>query len=206
MPDRRPRLVVMVKEPVAGRAKTRLGREIGMTRAAWWARHQLRRLVRRLADPRWDLTLAVAPDRALLSRALPGGTARCTQGAGDLGDRMTRLFRQLPPGPVVIVGSDVPAITPAHIARAFAALGEAQAVIGPARDGGYWLIGLARIRRPGRDLLAGVRWSTKFAQVDTLAALSDYRIRFVDTLSDVDSAADLRRHAAQFRVVRRGGA
>ncbi|MEO1293015.1 MAG: hypothetical protein AAFV62_09325, partial [Pseudomonadota bacterium] len=57
------RLVIFVKEPVAGRVKTRLGRGIGMAPAAWWFRHQSRHLIRTLsADPRWETILAVAPD------------------------------------------------------------------------------------------------------------------------------------------------
>jgi glycosyltransferase A (GT-A) superfamily protein (DUF2064 family) len=63
-PERRARLILMVKEPVPGRVKTRLGRGIGMVPAAWWFRHQTARLIRRLEDPRWELVLAVTPDRA----------------------------------------------------------------------------------------------------------------------------------------------
>ncbi len=92
-PDRRPWVVVMLKEPRPGRVKTRLGRDIGMTAAAWWFRHQCRRLWRELDDPRWRLVIAVSPD---------------AEGRGDLGARMGRLFRHLPPGPVVIVGADIP--------------------------------------------------------------------------------------------------
>ena len=54
----------MVKEPRAGRVKTRLGRDIGMTGAAWWFRHQVSRLLREVQDPRWELILSVAPDTA----------------------------------------------------------------------------------------------------------------------------------------------
>ena len=76
-PKYRRRLVVMIKEPRPGRVKTRLGREIGMTAAAWWFRHQTRRLLRRLQDPRWELILSVAPDReALQSRVWPAHLPR----------------------------------------------------------------------------------------------------------------------------------
>jgi rSAM/selenodomain-associated transferase 1 len=190
-PDRRPFLVVMVKEPRAGRVKTRLGREIGMVPAAWWARHNLARLLRRLEDPRWRLVLAVAPDRARASTVWPAHLPRVPQGPGDLGHRMARLFRGLPPGPALIVGSDIPGITRRHVARAFALLGSAEAVLGPAPDGGYWLIGASRRRALPPGALQGVRWSTEHALADTLASLSPLRLGLADALADVDTAADL---------------
>lgn len=188
----------MVKEPRPGQVKTRLGREIGMTAAAWWIRHRVRTLARSLADPRWDLVLAVAPDRAVDSRLWPAGIVRWPQGPGDLGDRMGHAFRRMPPGPVVIVGADIPALAPRHIAAGFAALGRCDAVIGPAADGGYWLIGLKRVAPPPPGLFRGVRWSGPHAMADTLATLGDLSVSTLETLSDVDTAADL-------AALRRGG-
>lgn len=187
-------LVIFVKEPRAGRIKTRLGRDIGMTAAAWWFRHQCTRLIRRLGyDPRWRTVLAVAPDPAVASRAWPQAVARWPQGPGNLGDRMGRALRAMPPGPVIIIGADIPSITPAHIARAFAGLGRREAVLGPAPDGGFWLIGL---RRGGRGIPArlfhGVRWSTDHALADTVATLAPLTVGLTDTLADVDHADDLR--------------
>ena len=196
-------LVVMVKEPRAGRVKTRLGRDIGMAPAAWWMRHQLRRLLQQVRDPRWDLWLAVAPDRAVDSRAFPGDLPRMAQGPGDLGDRMGRVLRGRPVGaassgktfrprgPVVIIGADIPAVSRANIWRAFRALGDCDTVIGPAQDGGYWLIGMKGLRPPLPTLFDGVRWSTPHALNDTVATLSGQRVAMVDTLSDVDDASDL---------------
>lgn len=191
----RRRLVVMAKDPRAGQVKTRLGREIGMVPAAWWMRHQLNSLLRRLRDPRWDLWLAVAPDGALTSRAFPVDLPRVAQGRGDLGDRMGRMLRQRPmgspPGPVCIIGADIPGITPAHVWRAFRTLGPADAVFGPAPDGGYWLVGMTCLRPPPPGLFGNVRWSTEHALADTLASLPGQRVAFVDMLADVDEAADL---------------
>ena len=68
---RKPRLIIILKEPVAGRVKTRLGRDIGMTNAAWWFRHQTADLIRKMSrDPRWETVLAIAPDTAINSRVL----------------------------------------------------------------------------------------------------------------------------------------
>jgi hypothetical protein len=185
-------LVVMLKEPRPGRVKTRLGREIGMTAAAWWFRHQVARLLRRVEDPRWRLVLAVSPDaEGLASRVWPAHLPRLAQGTGDLGDRMARVFRSLPPGHVCIIGADIPGIGRGHIARAFAALGDHDAVIGPAPDGGYWLIGLRRTAAVPARLFEGVRWSGPNARADTLASLGHARVALVDTLRDVDEAGDL---------------
>jgi rSAM/selenodomain-associated transferase 1 len=190
----------MLRMPRAGRVKTRLGREIGMTVAAWWFRHQSRRLLRRLDDPRWRLTLAITPDRDTAAHGWPA-LPRLPQGPGHLGTRMTRIFRTLPPGPAIIIGADIPAITPAHIARAFAALGCAEVVLGPAADGGYWLIGMRRLSRPPPGLLDGVRWSSPHALADTITALGCRRIAFADRLHDIDTAADLDTYRRHNRMV-----
>jgi rSAM/selenodomain-associated transferase 1 len=191
----------MLKEPRPGRVKTRLGRQIGMIDAAWWFRHQTRRLLQRVQDPRWDTLLAVSPDAAgMNSRVWPVHLKRIPQGGGSLGDRMARALAGHRPGPVCVIGADVPGITRPHIARAFRALGAEEAVVGPAPDGGYWLIGLRNLRRPPAGLFDGVRWSTRHALQDTVASLGDMRIAFVDPLQDVDTADDLRMTAPDARA------
>ncbi|MFC3612217.1 TIGR04282 family arsenosugar biosynthesis glycosyltransferase [Lutimaribacter marinistellae] len=193
-------LIVMVKEPRPGRVKTRLARDIGTTAAAWWFRHQTRALLRRLRDPRWQIVLAVAPDRAgLASRAWPAGLPRRAQGQGDLGTRMARQLRAAAPGRACVIGADIPGITRAHIARAFAALGTHDLVFGPAHDGGYWLVGGHPQRLP-RGLFANVRWSTHHALADTIASAPAARVALTDTLADIDTAADLAAHRATPRV------
>ena len=187
----RRKLIVMVKEPRPGRVKTRLGRDIGLVPAAWWFRHQSARLIRQLRDPRWDLVLAVAPDReGLGSRVWPGDLPRLPQGHGDLGARMVRVMRAAA-GPVCIVGADIPGLRAVHVARAFAALGDHDAVFGPATDGGYWLIGARHPRRLPHRALRGVRWSGPHALSDSRATLPGHRIALIDRLADVDTAADL---------------
>ncbi len=191
MPKHRPNLVVMIKEPRPGRVKTRLGRDLGMTSAAWWFRHQSAALLRRLDDPRWNLILAVAPDnRGLTSRVWPAHLPRVPQGTGNLGDRMARQLR-FHQGPTCIIGADIPGIQTSHIAQAFKALGDHDAVFGPAPDGGYWLVGLKHAPKPG--LFANVRWSTEHALADSRATLQGARIATIATLADVDTAADLAR-------------
>lgn len=184
-------LILMVKVPRPGRVKTRLGREIGMIPAAHWYRRQSLDVIRRLTDPRWDLCLAVSPDHdGLTSRAWPPRPPRVPQGRGDLGRRMIRLLRAAP-GPAVLIGSDIPGVQPRHIARAFKTLGRAEIALGPATDGGFWLIGRAACCRLAPTALDKVVWSTPTVLSDTRHALAGRRIGLVDTLADVDSVDDL---------------
>ncbi|MEW2911911.1 TIGR04282 family arsenosugar biosynthesis glycosyltransferase [Leisingera sp. JC11] len=185
-------LIIMVKEPRPGRVKTRLGRDIGVIPATWWFRHQSARLIRSLRDPRWQIVLAVAPDNAMSSKYWPADLARLPQGNGDLGERMKRMLQSVT-GPACLIGADIPGITRAHIARAFAALGDHDAVFGPAEDGGYWLVGAKHPSRLPLDMFENVRWSTEHALADTLQTLPGWRIALTDTLRDVDTAADLPR-------------
>ena len=180
----------MVKEPRSGRVKTRLGRQLGMTAAAWWFRHQTRRLLRKLADPRWTVILAVTPDdEGLRSRIWPSHLPRLPQGRGDLGRRMSRCLRAVP-GPVVLVGADIPHIETWHIAHVFRELGRHESVVGPATDGGFWLIGLRHPGRVSRDFLDGIAWSRTDTLTNTLPRLPGPVARAA-TLSDVDDAGDL---------------
>ena len=190
----KPVLVIFAKDPLPGRVKTRLAAGIGPVGAAAWYRRAVTGLVRKVGrDPRWETVLAVAPDRAgLMSPLLPGGVPRWAQGAGDLGDRMGRALAAFGPGPVVIIGSDIPGVTRAAVAGAFAALRGHDAVLGPAADGGYWLIGLRRGGQVPRGLFTDVRWSGPYAMADTVAGLVGRRIAEAATLSDVDTVADLR--------------
>ncbi|MGC3938097.1 TIGR04282 family arsenosugar biosynthesis glycosyltransferase [Roseobacter sp. EG26] len=194
-------LVVMLKEPRPGCVKTRLGRDVGMVPAAWWFRHQTRALLRRLRDPRWQILLAVSPDReGLKSRVWPGYLPRVPQGRGNLGDRMARAFQLPVKGPVCIIGADIPGIHRHHIMHAFKTLGQSDAVFGPAPDGGYWLIGLKRTRPIPPDLFVNVRWSSEHALADTLGTMPDARVAYIEKLRDVDTAHDLRMTAPKARA------
>lgn len=188
------RLVVMVKLAAAGRVKTRLAKGIGAGRAAAIYRQMTASLLREVgSDPRWQTWLAIAPDRAVGSPTWPDGPLRVAQGGGDLGERMRRLVDGLPAGPIVIIGTDVPAIRRHHIAVAFRRLADHDAVFGPASDGGYWLVGLAR-RRVVPGLFADVRWSGPHALADSLRPFAGARVAFLQELDDIDTAEDWRAH------------
>lgn len=183
------RLVVFAKAPRMGRVKTRLARDIGTVQAWGFYRHALASLLRRLDDPRWQLVLAVAPDTAVGGPAWPSHLPQFGQGTGDLGQRMQRAFNIMAPGPVVIIGADIPDIRTDHIAAAFRALGDHDAVFGPADDGGYWLVGQRRQPRIWQ-MFEDVRWSGPHALSDTKRNLKGARIAALNVLSDIDDGAD----------------
>lgn len=186
----KPQLVIMAKEPRAGSVKTRLARDIGTVQATSFYRHSLANLLRRLArDPRWHTIMAVTPDTAARALAKSFSVACVGQGAGDLGCRMQRLFDHLPPGPVIIIGTDIPQIAPEIIAEAFHRLRGHDAVMGPSDDGGYWLIGEARLPKPLK-IFQNVRWSSKHTRDDTLENLRGKSVAKLQILRDVDEGAD----------------
>lgn len=201
-------LVAFVKAPQLGRVKSRLSRDIGAVAACRFYRETTRSVLMGLDDPRrWRRWLAVTPDRAGPWPSLwPDRWERVPQGIGDLGARMARVLTGLPPGPVVIIGTDIPGIRSTHIEQAFRALGRHPAVFGPAADGGYWLIGLRRrpaARTPG--LFDGVRWSTPYALADTLASLGAADAALLETLEDVDDGAAFHRWRTRERDRYRSG-
>ncbi|CAN0323965.1 unnamed protein product, partial [Chrysoparadoxa australica] len=138
-------------------------------------------------DPGRTLVAGYAPKTSRI--AVGRGDAKIWQGTGTLGQRMIRLLRQAPPKSVLI-GSDIAGLERRHIARAIAALGNRDTVLGPSPDGGFWLIGARHPARLKRDVLDGARWSTEHALADTQARLPG-RMALVDTLNDVDTSDDL---------------
>jgi uncharacterized protein len=192
-------VVVFVKAPRLGQVKSRLAAGIGALPSLRFYRQTTARLLRRVGrDARWRTLIAVAPFGALHARFWDMSLPRLDQGTGDLGRRMARAFRALPPGPAVIVGSDIPDLAPRHVAAAFRALGRSDVVLGPAEDGGYWLIGLKRTRPIPAGLFQGVRWSSPHALTDTRASLPRwFSVALLETLEDVDDAGSYRRWRAR---------
>lgn len=180
-------IILFARAPRLGTVKRRLARDIGAHAALRFHRDTLVRLLRALlAERRFQTVLALTPDGA--RDRIPAAVMRIGQGRGDIGQRMDRACRRFPRGKVAIIGCDIPDAGAADILAAFRALGRADAVFGPAEDGGYWLVALGP-RRPARPF-ANSRWSTQHALADTLANFRGRRVAFLRTLSDVDTADD----------------
>lgn len=188
---RRPVVIIFARAPRLGAVKRRLAAGIGAGGALRFYRAMLAATAWPIArDSRWRTILAITPPgaRADWVRLAPPGTARMAQVPGDLGRRMENAMAPFPRA--ILIGSDIPGLGPADIAAGFRALGHADAVFGPALDGGFWLVGFGP-RRPQRPF-AKVRWSGPHALADSLANFHRHRVALLAPKRDVDTAADLR--------------
>jgi hypothetical protein len=188
-------LVLFVRAPLLGSGKRRLAHDIGDVAALRFERAMIALLLRRLTkDRRWRLRISVTPDKARRrARHWCPGVEAVGQSAGDLGIRMRRALETCPPGPVVLVGADIPALDARHVAAAFHLLGSHDLVFGPAADGGFWLVG-ARHPRRMPPIFERVRWSGPHALADALAGLPRrITVGYADELEDVDDGEVYRR-------------
>ena len=186
-------VVVMARPAVAGEVKTRLAAHCGERFALAVCRFMLKRTLRRVAGGPWSTVVAVAPSEGNRLRHRFRGLATMAQWGADLGERMHNAFVAVPPGAVVLVGTDIPGLRRHHITRAFRALERHDAVFGPASDGGYCLVGLAPQLR-GTQIFSPVRWSTRHALADTRRNVpASFTTAIITTLADVDTVEDAER-------------
>lgn len=175
---------------MGGAVKTRLARGIGMAVATAWYRRALIRTQTIVAQAGLDAVMAAAPSAAVFRHASPVSGRLQSQCGGDLGARMADAARRAG-GPSIIVGCDIPGLTPAILHDAARLLLDHDLVLGPARDGGFYLVGVKTPAHVFR-LYDHVHWSSEYAMKNVLAnAPKHWRIGFVPTLQDVDEAADL---------------
>ena len=190
-------VIVFVKAPRSGTVKTRLARTIG-NQAACDIYRALVASVLRTVSSFPTVQVHFSPDDALSDIApwlRPGWSAH-PQGPGDLGQRMLRAFAHSfdrGVSKVIIIGSDCPEITLRDIDQASDALSSYSLVLGPATDGGYWLIGLTK-SEPA--LFEEITWSSRHVLAQTLARATalGMRVHLLRTLSDIDTAEDWERY------------
>jgi hypothetical protein len=191
-------LLIFARYPEPGKVKTRLMPAVGADGAA--------RIYREMAEHTLAQARAVAQMKGIalqlwftggnqeaLQRWLGEDLTYCSQPEGDLGHRLTYAFQSsfgAGHRAVAAIGTDCPSLNSAILLQAFEALENFELVLGPATDGGYYLIGL---RRPIPELFRGIAWSTDqvLPQTEAMAeqlALTRYRL---PTLTDVDHPEDL---------------
>jgi len=191
-------LILFTRYPEVGNAKTRLIPALGATAAAEIHRQLTEHSIAQIRRLRADFPVTVqvqfvGGDRTQMQSWLGGDLDYRSQASGDLGDRMAAAFQQSFAagfGQVVLMGSDCPQLDADLLTQAFQCLPPHDLVLGPATDGGYYLIGL---RRPIPELFREIAWSTEVVLAQTIAIAEQWGLKtaLLPTLSDIDTPADL---------------
>jgi len=188
-------VIVFAKAPRPGHCKTRLGATLGLEAAAGLYARLLYDYLSHLLSAGWreiEVELSVPPeDMAFFEAAYPDLLVREQQGA-DLGQRMYQAVqRSLDAGcdRAVLTGSDIPFLRTEHVLAALEQLTHSDVVLGPAADGGYYLVGM---RAPGADLFGGISWSTSAVLKQTVARARDLglSLSLSPELADLDDIAE----------------
>lgn len=190
-------IIVFAKEPVPGKVKTRLAATLspecadpaGFAAALYGV--CLENLFRTLGSQPFSVQLCITPDSSPIYFERFKSDAAIFQKGADLGARMRHAFtwgfNRF--GKVLLIGSDVPQLSAKTLLAANAALQSHDCVLGPAQDGGYYLIGFTK--NGFCDCFQGVEWSTDKVLGQTLARLAGRKTFLLETLRDLDTAPDL---------------
>ena len=187
---------MFVKAPEPGRVKTRLAATIGDTNAAALYRAFLCDLIERFRRTGDRRVLAYSPADGstceFFEQLAAGDFEQWPQPVADLGTRMQRFFETFGPEPVVLIGSDSPTLPAEFPVAAMEMLQRADVVLGPATDGGLYLIGLNQRRRTW-PIFDGIDWSTSrvLLQVSQRLAAEQARVELLPPWYDIDEPADL---------------
>jgi len=180
-------LSVFAKAPIPGHVKTRLRPVLDEEQAARLAAAFVRDTLLKAAQLGPPVTVYYAGDRALLVPLAPPNVRWAEQAGGDLGARMACV-----PAPCLILGADSPHLPLSLLSAALAAVPAYDVVLGPAEDGGYFLIGL---RAPQPALFEGIAWGTEAVLAETLAkaAALTLSVSLTPPWYDLDTPDDLHR-------------
>lgn len=193
------KLLLFTRYPVAGRTKTRLIPTLGAKGAADLQRQLTERTLRTAADLAGSLSLTLEIRHAggsseLMQQWLGPDRIYREQGAGDLGEKMNRAFMEaFADGfhQVMIIGADCPDLSPAILATGYQKLAAHDLVLGPAADGGYYLVGLTN---PWPELFSHRSWGTNLLLTETIIAARELSLKLylLEELADVDRPEDLK--------------
>jgi len=210
MPDKKPAsqqlLIVFAKAPIEAQCKTRLIPLLGERGATEFYKDLLQHCLHRVSQlDNTDIALYATPHTQhpfLQQLAANYHTALQLQQGRDLGERMHHAMQQGLQGyqRVVLIGSDCPDITPHYLEQAFATLQQSELVIGPAKDGGYVLIGGQRI---STDIFANTLWGSEQVLAQCLHNIhhAGYSHQCMPTLQDIDTPEDFLQNQLQLQTL-----
>lgn len=185
-------IIIFAKKPEVGHVKTRLAKSIGETRALQVYEKLLWKTHSNLQSVPYDKLLYWDQIPQKLPEYLMEGYKFYEQVFADLGHRMSKAFEETFTyyNKVLIIGTDCPFITPDIVESAFEMLDENDFVLGPARDGGYYLLG-KKYYEP--NIFVNIKWSTSEVLSETIHKIQSLNKRFgmLPELYDIDSEPDL---------------
>jgi rSAM/selenodomain-associated transferase 1 len=193
-------VLVFQKNAIQGKVKTRLASGMGDLRALEIYKHLMQStysVLEHVEAPVWTYFSDFIPETVN-----PPIAKSFVQEGQDLGERMANAFaRSFESGmeKVVLIGTDCPTLQPQHLNQAFEALTHSDLVLGPATDGGYYLIAM---KRKADYLFEGISWSTSEVLSQTLAVATAHGLHFtlLDELSDIDTREDWERYRSQIEI------
>ena len=188
-------LIVFAKAPAEGKVKTRLARSLGDDFATWFYKKCVANLLNELQKLSYDIDVYFFSDKERFQTNNLGkmNFIYRKQNGNDLGERMKNSFAEVLNGgsrKAIIIGTDIPDISCKIIEEAFNLLDESDVVLGPSKDGGYYLLGM---KDQNNFLFKGIDWGSKKVFTQTLYKLNAKRriIKILKKLSDIDTKADL---------------
>ena len=188
-------LVLLAKRPRKGFVKTRLATSLGDEAAFRIYEELLQRTNQTLLETKVPVKVFLAGEGDYQP---PSDFKVLEQSKGDVGERMQHAISEAlqTHDQVVLVGSDIPDLSPAIIAKAFSELENKEVVFGPSEDGGYYLIGM---RRMHASLFHGITWSASSVLKETLRKCEEEElsVSLVDTLNDIDTEADWEKYQSK---------
>ncbi|WP_274473975.1 TIGR04282 family arsenosugar biosynthesis glycosyltransferase [Mangrovimonas aestuarii] len=194
MPDKNTKslLIIFAKHPELGQVKTRLAKEIGPESALTIYDQLLNHTNQITKELNVDIRICYSGSSSKNRIETFADYQHKPQQGNDLGERMKHSFKEaLTEGyqEIILIGSDIFELQANHIKKAFQSLITCDVVLGPSKDGGYYLIGMKNLIP---NLFENKLWSTKTVLRDTLSDLQGEAVFLLEELNDIDSLDDLK--------------
>lgn len=196
-------IIVFTRNPELGKVKTRLAQTIGNNATLEVYINLLQHTEHVLNSLNCDVAVYYSEKIEQDDIWNKQQYTKFLQHGNHLGERMYNAFQQqfnLQYNKVVIVGSDLFDLKPQHITQAFKALEQNDAVIGPAKDGGYYLLGMTSLIRKVFD---NKTWSSDTVLSDTIKDLQNHKIEMLEMLNDIDNFEDLKAHPELLKLIKK---
>ncbi|HZB11494.1 MAG TPA: TIGR04282 family arsenosugar biosynthesis glycosyltransferase [Chryseolinea sp.] len=186
-------LIVFIKNPILGKVKTRLAASLGDQKALRVYKKLLDHTLRITGNLEYDKIVYYSDFVPEQDEWLSAGFKQGLQIGQDLGQKMENAFEEgfrTGYSRILIIGSDCFELTSYHISKAFDNLENSNVVLGPATDGGYYLLGMTELFE---NVFENKKWSTDSVLRDTIKNLTDSNIKFnlLEQLNDIDTESDL---------------